>query len=391
MQIIWAQKEFPKKITKSIFLAGPTPREKNVKSWRIEAIKCLEDNDYDGTVFIPEFEDGIQDDTKLDYSGQIEWEQRAMNMADIILFYLPRKMKDMPGLTSNDEWGYWKTSRKVILAFPENAEKVRYQEYFAKQLNIPILDSLEHALAICIDKLGDGAVRIDGETYIPLHVWNHPAFKNWYQNLQNAGNRLEEAKVEYTKYVGPKNDFLFFIVLWAKVWIELEKRYKENEVAIMRSDISSCLLYKLDKNDILNSDIVMVKEFRTPVNNFSGYVWELAGGSSFKDKQDPKQIIVDELKEETGVFIESDRIKQLEARQLQATSLTHKSYLFSCELSDKELEDIKEKQGKIFGNAEDTEMTYVEVVKLSSILKTDLVDWSNIGMIFSAIYQNLQK
>lgn len=33
---------------KSIFLAGPTPRKEEIVSWRKEAIKILEENNFDG-------------------------------------------------------------------------------------------------------------------------------------------------------------------------------------------------------------------------------------------------------------------------------------------------------------------------------------------------------
>ena len=40
---------------KSIFLAGPTPREKDIISWRNEAIKILENLGFDGIVYVPEY------------------------------------------------------------------------------------------------------------------------------------------------------------------------------------------------------------------------------------------------------------------------------------------------------------------------------------------------
>ena len=43
-------------LKKSIFLAGPTPRSKEVKSWRPEAIRLLKEKGFDGVVFVPEFE-----------------------------------------------------------------------------------------------------------------------------------------------------------------------------------------------------------------------------------------------------------------------------------------------------------------------------------------------
>lgn len=39
---------------KSIFLAGPTPREEKVASWRVAAVKKLEELGFDGVVFVPE-------------------------------------------------------------------------------------------------------------------------------------------------------------------------------------------------------------------------------------------------------------------------------------------------------------------------------------------------
>ena len=40
---------------KSIFLGGPTPREENVASWRTEACKILEEMQFDGVVYVPEY------------------------------------------------------------------------------------------------------------------------------------------------------------------------------------------------------------------------------------------------------------------------------------------------------------------------------------------------
>lgn len=63
MQIVYAQEKYPHELTlsKSIFIAGPTPRDESTKSWRPEAIKYLEDIGYDGTVYIPEARDELID------------------------------------------------------------------------------------------------------------------------------------------------------------------------------------------------------------------------------------------------------------------------------------------------------------------------------------------
>ena len=41
---------------KSIFLAGPTPRDDETISWRTDAIQYLKMNNFDGIVYIPEDE-----------------------------------------------------------------------------------------------------------------------------------------------------------------------------------------------------------------------------------------------------------------------------------------------------------------------------------------------
>jgi len=397
MKVIYAQEEIPNKISKSVFLAGPSPRSKSVKSWRKDALMALDKMGYDGHVFVPEFEEYVYSDgssvisdlQRLDdnsYKSQIEWEEKCLNIADIILFWIPRDMEKLPGLTTNDEFGFWKRSGKIVLGIPKNADKIDYQKYYAIKYTIPIFDSLNKSIVYIVDKLGDGAERNGGETYVPLHVWNHVGFQNWYKELKSAGNRLDDARVEYTKWVGKDNNYLFFISLWAKVWISSEYRHKENEVAIMRSDISSAVLYRLDKYNIMDSDIILVKEFRTPVSNYSGMVWEVPGGSSFKDNVSAEDIIISELQEEVGITFEKSRIIYNENRQLQSTTLTHKSHLYSVELTQEELDEIRENtKNKTFGETNDTEITYVEIVKLDSILKTELVDWANVGQILSIL------
>lgn len=55
MELIYAREELPKKVTKSVFLAGPTLRSghpEDMHSWREDAIKYLEELEFDGHVYI---------------------------------------------------------------------------------------------------------------------------------------------------------------------------------------------------------------------------------------------------------------------------------------------------------------------------------------------------
>lgn len=382
MQIIYSLDPVPNKITKSIFLAGPSlrPGQEDMISWRKKALQILEMLQYDGIVFVPERPE--EDWSKFDYIQIIDWETKCLNLADNILFYLNRNIeKELLGLTTNDEWGYWKTSGKCVLCTDPLADHIRYQEKWAKDLNVPIFHDLYNSLKLIIDQQKEGSERIDGERWIPLYIWNHPSFKSWYSSLKEAGNRLEEAKVLKVWMV---KDFLFAFNLWVNVWIESEKRYKNNEFIISRTDISSCLLY-FPRPDILESEIVIIKEFRSPINNSSGYVYELPGGSTFKYNEDPKLVMIEELKEECNFIPKIQKLNLEENRQLAATMLTHKCHLFSYELDAYELNTIKTNLGKVFGNIEDSERTFIEVFKVKDILNNSLLDWSNIGMILSVL------
>ena len=71
MQIVYTHEEAPLTFNKSIFLAGPSLRPgQEMKSWREEAVKFLEEKGYDGVVFLPENRDGVLHD-EFDYDAQV--------------------------------------------------------------------------------------------------------------------------------------------------------------------------------------------------------------------------------------------------------------------------------------------------------------------------------
>lgn len=130
----------------SIFLAGPTPRAKDVPSWRPEAIKTLEALGFTGTVLIPERKDWS---VKFEYTDQIEWEAAGLDGATAILFWVPRRMDTMPALTTNIEFGYWiaKDAAKLVYGRPDDAASVRYlDEMFKKYNGSAIPNTLEASL-----------------------------------------------------------------------------------------------------------------------------------------------------------------------------------------------------------------------------------------------------
>lgn len=144
MKVIFAQQDLEYLSDTSIFLAGPTPRNSKVPSWRPQVLSLLEKHNFNGTILVPESEGwGVTGD----YYSQIEWEDQALHLATVILFWIPRKLETMPGFTTNDEWGYWKKSGKVVLGVPNDAEKCKYQIHYAKKLRIPFANNLEETVA----------------------------------------------------------------------------------------------------------------------------------------------------------------------------------------------------------------------------------------------------
>ena len=387
MQIIYAKEDAPRQITKSIFLAGPTPRSDDGKSWRPDALSILEQQCYDGVVFVPEPRDGIWHG---DYIGQVEWEEQHLNMADCIVFWVPRDMKTMPALTTNIEWGEWKDSGRVVLGAPHNAKSIRYMRHFAEKLCVNHYDTLASTLQHAIDFVSAGSSRTEGEREVPLYIWNTPHFQQWYGAQSNAGNRLDGARVVWTFRVGPSRSFVFFWALHVNMFITEEGRNRTNEVVLSRPDIATIVAYHKAHGV---TRVAIIREFRSPASTKDGYIREVPGGSSWKPDTDPFGTMAHEFQEETGLAIEdTSRISFVGVRQLNGTLSAHRAYVYAIQITDKELEYLQTQQDEntVHGVEADTERTYVEVHRLRDLIssKTDALDWSMVGMILSAIEQN---
>lgn len=146
MKVVYARDVIPPQAG-GIFLAGPTPRDAAIQSWRPQALALLEQLGYTGTVYVPEAADW---QPHADYTGQIEWEWAALDAADKIVFWVPRNLQSMPALTTNVEFGLYVKSGKAVLGYPPEAEKMRYLDALAKRFSVPVFSSLEQMLkSIC--------------------------------------------------------------------------------------------------------------------------------------------------------------------------------------------------------------------------------------------------
>jgi hypothetical protein len=192
MLIVYAGESAPESFSKSVFLAGPTPRSAEVPSWRPQAIELFEAAGFDGVIFTPESRGGLW---RSNYLDQVEWEEKHLHMADCILFWVPRDLTTMPALTTNTEWGVWYDSGKAVFGAPPEAAKVRYQKYYADKLQLPLLDTLADTVSGAVAHIGAGALRHGGETAVPLHIWQTERFQCWHQEQVALGQQLVDARV----------------------------------------------------------------------------------------------------------------------------------------------------------------------------------------------------
>ncbi|HVI02800.1 MAG TPA: hypothetical protein VM869_29075, partial [Enhygromyxa sp.] len=269
-----------------------------------------------------------------------------------------------------------------VLGAPADAPKLRYLQHHAGNLGIPQADSLAAALDHALARLGPGALRRGGEREVPLEIWQQPGFQRWLGAQQGAGHRLDGAQLEWQFRSKPDRP-LFCWALKVDLFIPEEDRHKRSEVVITRSDIAAVLAYHRGET-LLDTRVVLVREFRSNAATPDGLVHELPGGSSPSAAQDARAVAAAELHEETGVHVAAERLVYCGARQCMATMLSHRAELYSVELDADEIAVFEARQGQRFGE-HDSERTYVEVRSVRDILAATDVDWTHVGMILGVL------
>jgi Nucleoside 2-deoxyribosyltransferase like len=132
-----------------LFLAGPSPRN-SATSWRDDACAYLRQARFTGTVLHPQARSGTP---AAPVGVQLRWDWLAGEHADAIVFWIPRDMRELPGLTSNFEFGLWARSGKVVLGAPPDADEMAYLRGSAELFGVPQADTLPHALDLAIAAL----------------------------------------------------------------------------------------------------------------------------------------------------------------------------------------------------------------------------------------------
>src|SRR3989304_1979968 len=148
MKVIYAGEEFNNPEF-SVFLAGPTPRDVSVKSWRPEFIKALKLKGFKGSVFAPE--NRILG-SLYDFEKQIAWEVKGLNKASLIIYWIPRNLETMPAFTTNIEFGEFMHSGKIAVGFPPESVNNRYIGKRCEMHKIPLFQTVESLASYVLEQ-----------------------------------------------------------------------------------------------------------------------------------------------------------------------------------------------------------------------------------------------
>ncbi|MBP5935371.1 NUDIX hydrolase [Streptomyces sp. LBUM 1476] len=385
VQPVFAGEDPPGTYVASIFLAGPTPRTAEVPSWRPQALREITGQwRQPGTlvVFVPEARDGKR---AGDYTGQLDWERVSRDRADEILYWVPRDMDVLPGLSTNVEFGEDMDSGRAVLGVPDHAVHIRLLRSLADTLTVPTANTLPKTVALALDRIGPGAARAGGQRDVPLLLWRTMSFRAWLDAQEEAGNELLGGRVAWTFRVGPGRTHVLFWAYAARVWVAAEERVKANEVVLGRPDMSTVVAFS-PASHWLDSEVVLVREFRSPARTPDAYIRELPCGSA-PTGGDPRQVAVDEFTQETGLSLSPARLHLVGVRQPVGTVSAHTQAVYAAELTEAELTALRSDRAR-HGNDEETEHTYVEVVRIGDLLQPGhpMVDWTTIGIITQAVH-----
>jgi 8-oxo-dGTP pyrophosphatase MutT (NUDIX family) len=381
MQVIYAKQPHPPAWSAAIFLAGPTPRSADVASWRPEALRLLAEAGFDGVVFVPEDAGGTFRGSYLD---QVVWERDALAASDCVLFWVPRELTTMPAFTTNVEFGLWVGTGRAVLGYPQGAPKNRYLGWLAGEHRVPVCHSLSETVQAALERVTPSAHRSGGERGVPLMLWRTPSFQGWYRQLQASGSRLDAARLRWS-YTPSRATDPFAWILQVEVWVAAEQRHKRNEWVFARADLSAVLLHGPVPDDPMQTEVVLVREYRAPARTADGFVHELPGGSAYT-QQPPRQVAAEEVREETGLSIDPQRLIPVASRQLAGTLSSHVGHLYRVALTAAELETARGLVGTVHG-AGGSERTVVELWRAGDVLRDPRVDWSCVGMVLAALLE----
>lgn len=372
MKIFYHNETLPTAFTKTIFLAGPInyyPRTSACPSWRIEALDVFEGlwgADPDAAVLLPEHR-GDNWNPKIAFEAFTEnvlWEYMAMEMSDVILFWMPRTGdRQMP--CTDLEWGRWAPSGKCILGYPLEAKKMVYHKNEACKFNVPVFHTIAEAVthaAQVVDKMGP-VLRSGGERFIPLHLWHDRSLQAW---LGSRGEPFERARVSFTHAPSPSQGDKH---LWSLV---LTSPGRPETVVVGLPPSTTVVLYRSDH-------VVLVEK-----HGIHGSVHlECPSGAS------PHPLVVEGgaahatgiVHSSTGLDVPTSRFKHHGERFSNSSHTAQVVSVFSAELTEAEMRLVRAGKGEGARKA--------RVIALEDLIcppsPSAALDWGQLGFVLLAL------
>ena len=316
---------------------------------------------------------------------RLAWERTQRARADEIIHWHPQAgpaAEAWPGDDLDDG--------RSVLACPGNTAGARRLRLLADDLKVPTAETLPRAVTLALDRIGPGAPRVAGQRDVPLLLWRTRSFRNWLAAQEEAGNTLLGGRTSWTFRVGPDRSHVLMWAYAARIHVAAEDRVKDNEVVLGRPDLTSVVAYRPAPR-WQDTEVVLVREFRSPARTPDAYIREVPGGSSAKPG-DPGLVAAAEFTEETGLPLSPARLHLVGTRQAAGTLSAHTQTAYAVELSAHELEQLRADTTR-HGNADETEHTHVEVARLADILRPDgphAVDWTTLAVILQAVQPSLR-
>ncbi|ATY17281.1 hypothetical protein CU254_42620 (plasmid) [Amycolatopsis sp. AA4] len=160
IRLVQAREPLPGPDEPSVFLAGPTAVSGGpVPSWRPDAVDLfgrLWRQPEPLAVMTPE-----NPVRARRYINQFTWENASRKHAKAIMYWIPRDMVSLPGMTTNVEFGYdVAAGRTVVLGCPPDCPDPRRNKYLvhlARAHGVPVRttlrDTVETAARLVIEQL----------------------------------------------------------------------------------------------------------------------------------------------------------------------------------------------------------------------------------------------
>ena len=379
MHVIYALENLPNPCRSSLFLGGASPRR---SGWREEALRVIAGSGYGGTVIVPESRAGT---TIRSSVNQASWEAEMRSRADMIAFWVPRHTESRSLASAQFDFGKDYDSCRCLYGREAGAPgSSSLDTHWQNVTGQSPHQTLADLLAECVSLIGEGSERHGAERDVPLAIWRSQPFASWYSALIRAGHVLQSFELRYAIPYGKRypTSQLFGFLAWAAVAVAGENRVKANELFLARPDTAAILpLFSAGPE----SEVFLVREYRLPVNNPSGFVVEVSGGSSKDENLPIRAIAMEELANEMGIKVTPSRLVDVGSRQSAPTLCSHHTHLFALALTTREASHLRRLAANhgVLGADREERITIVRQ-PLAEPFDPSL-DWASIGLINAAL------